>query len=191
MLYMTNKKYLNNDSDDEDPCKQFKIGENASKHQNLDDSDDEYYSNDHQRNIIEIAEEKLITQLQLIDPSDERQFPKVIYCGKIKKIQDIPNYKKLLIKKLQTHNQQNIQGQNDQQSGGIINIGGNSGNHQQDALMNSKNAEQQLDENLNKGDFEFDCEILKKVIRNEDNPEFIERIEFSCDEKVNRKFEKR
>jgi hypothetical protein len=57
--------------------------------------------------------------------------------------------------------------------------------------MNSKNAEQQLDENLNKGDFEFDCEILKKVIRNEDNPEFIERIEFSCDEKVNRKFEKR
>ena len=57
--------------------------------------------------------------------------------------------------------------------------------------MNSKNAEQQLDENLNKGDFEFDCEILKKVIRNEDNPEYIERIEFSCDEKVNRKFEKR
>lgn len=47
-----------------------------------------------------------------------------------------------------------------------MNIGGNS--NQQENIINSNNAEQLLDEKLDNRDMTFRCEVLKKVIKSED-----------------------
>jgi len=73
---------------------------------------------------------------------------------------------------------------------GLINIGGNSGN-QQENMLNSKNAEQLLDEKLENNEMTYKCRVLKKVIKNEDDTDAIERIEFNSDPKVIKKFLKR
>ena len=73
---------------------------------------------------------------------------------------------------------------------GIINIGGNSGN-QQENIMNSNNAEQLLDEKLENREMTLKCRVLKKIIKNEEDDTIIERIEFNSDPKVIKKFLKR
>ena len=73
---------------------------------------------------------------------------------------------------------------------GIINIGGNSGN-QQENIMNSNNAEQLLEEKLENREMTLKCRVLKKIIKNEEDDTIIERIEFNSDPKVIKKFLKR
>ena len=46
--------------------------------------------------------------------------------------------------------------------------------------MNSRNAEQMLDEKLENREMTYKCRVLKKVIKCEDNPGVIERIEFNA-----------
>ena len=57
--------------------------------------------------------------------------------------------------------------------------------------INSRNAEQKLDEKLENREMTYKCRVLKKVIKCEDNPGVIERIEFNSDPKVIKKFIKR
>ena len=73
---------------------------------------------------------------------------------------------------------------------GLMNIGGNSGN-QGDSLLKSRNAEQILDEMLVNHEMSYECKVLKKVIKSEDESGKIERIEFNSDPKVVKKFIKR
>jgi len=58
-------------------------------------------------------------------------------------------------------------------------------------MLNSKNAEQLLDEKLENNEMTYKCRVLKKVIKNEDDTDAIERIEFNSDPKVIKKFLKR
>ena len=59
--------------------------------------------------------------------------------------------------------------------------------------MNYNNAEikKLIDEKIDNKDMTMKCEVLKKVIRNEDDKSIIERIEFNSDLKVIKKFVKR
>jgi len=106
--------------------------------------------------------------------------------GKIHQIQDIPDYQKLLLANAPLQNQTMQTGQQI----GLINVGGNSGNQQENGA-NSKNAEQLLEEKLDNREMTLKCQVLKKVIKSEDEDGQIERIEFNSDPKVIKKFLKR
>ena len=47
--------------------------------------------------------------------------------------------------------------------------------------MNSNNAEKLLEEKLENNEMTYKCKVLKKVIKNEENDNIVERIEFNSD----------
>lgn len=74
---------------------------------------------------------------------------------------------------------------------GLMNIGGNSNQHENIVNYNNAEIKKLIDEKIENKEMTLKCEVLKKVIRNEDDKTIIERIEFNSDLKVIKKFMKR
>jgi hypothetical protein len=199
MIYLTGRKMLNDESDHEDPCAALNIPANnlRDRPQTLDSDNDEegVYAghNGLKKYIVEILDQdriKALTHEQAdLSPKFGSSYLNPDFApssGSIKEIADIPNYKKLLLATVPLQSQTIQTGAQI----GLINIGGNSGNHQ-DSFVNSKNAEQMLDEKLENKEMTLKCRVLKKVIKSEDQEGAVERIEFNSDPKVIKKFIKR
>jgi len=102
MIYLTGRKLLDDESDNEDPCAQLNIPADNLK-ENVDssgDSEDGVYptNNTFKKFIVEITDQDRIKQLlQEQSPTFGRNYPDAVSSGAIKQITDIPNFKKLLL----------------------------------------------------------------------------------------------